>query len=78
MAGMEIDSPGSTSSAHGLSAVTSPASLGMTSAFGMGGSSGRGLASAAGQQGQQSQQQQNMMGSSSAGPQEWEWLTMSL
>ncbi|KKA29810.1 hypothetical protein TD95_003103, partial [Thielaviopsis punctulata] len=75
ISGMEIDSPGSSSSTHGLSAVTSPASLGMTSAFTMGGSS-RGVVST-NQQSQQGQQQ-NAMGTSSAGPQEWEWLTMSL
>ncbi|KAL5606333.1 hypothetical protein BROUX41_002750 [Berkeleyomyces rouxiae] len=84
---MEIDSPGSSDSAdlmrpftssHGLSAsIGSPSSLGLTSAFGLT-STGRPMVSPTVSGTSAAGQQQNMLGSGSTGPQEWEWLTMSL
>ncbi|KAL1889283.1 Sodium- and chloride-dependent GABA transporter 1 [Ceratocystis pirilliformis] len=84
---MDIDSPGSSDSAdlmrsfsasHGLGpSIGSPGSLGLTSAFGLA-NANRSIVSPTVSGTSAAGQQQNMLGSGSAGPQEWEWLTMSL
>ncbi|KAL2885700.1 Nitrogen regulatory protein areA [Ceratocystis lukuohia] len=84
---MDIDSPGSSDSAdlmrtfsasHGLGpSIGSPGSLGLTSAFGLA-NANRSIVSPTVSGTSAAGQQQNILGSGSAGPQEWEWLTMSL
>jgi GATA-binding protein len=82
-AGMDIDSPENSTgsneaarslgSSHGLSSMPTPANMGLTNGFGMTQRNigGPGMVGMPGAQAVGS-------GAAASGPQEWEWLTMSL